>query len=178
MGKKLQGSMMLLMAALIWGTAFVAQSEGMRYVEPFTYNSIRTLLGGVVLIPILIAFRISRRLPQASSERKASLRTTVKGGIACGFLLFIASSFQQSGISLTTAGKAGFITALYIILVPLIELVLYRKCTVKIWACVLLAAAGFYLLCINEGFHVGLGDGLVLCRAFFYAVHIQTIFLF
>lgn len=175
MRKKLQGSMMLLVAALIWGTAFVAQSEGMRYVEPFTYNSIRTLLGGVVLIPIIAAFRVSGRSPRASDEKKAPLRTTVTGGIACGFLLFAASSFQQSGISMTTAGKAGFITALYIIFVPLIGLILYRKSTVMIWVCVLLAAAGFYLLCINEGFRMELGDGLVLCSAVFYAMHIMTI---
>ncbi|MBQ8688614.1 MAG: DMT family transporter [Ruminococcus sp.] len=177
MGRKFHGSIMLLAAALIWGTAFVAQSEGMRYVEPFTYNSIRTLLGGMVLIPVIAAFRKggSKGRNYAADPNQAPLRTTIIGGILCGVFLFIASSFQQTGISMTTAGKAGFITALYIIIVPLIELILYRKSTIMVWICVLLAALGFYLLCMSEGFQVGMGDLLVLCSAVFFAMHIMVI---
>ncbi len=173
--KQLRGSMMLLITAVIWGTAFVAQSEGMRYVEPFTYNAMRTLLGGVVLIPVIAAFRRAGRKTRAPAKDTPPLRTTVIGGIVCGIVLFIASSFQQSGIVMTTAGKAGFITALYIILVPLIQFVLYRKSSLMVWFCVLLAAGGFWLLCIKEGFSVGIGDLLVLCGAFFFAVHIMVI---
>lgn len=175
MQKKLRGSVMLLTAALIWGTAFVAQSEGMRYVQPFTYNAIRTLMGGFVLIPIIAAFRLAGRKTRAPAETAAPLSTTIKGGIVCGILLCIASSFQQCGIGMTTAGKAGFITALYIVIVPLIQLFLYRKSTVMVWICVVLAAIGFWLLCIKEGFYVGKGDWLVLCCAVFFALHIMVI---
>ncbi len=176
MFKKAQGSIMLLIAALIWGTAFVAQSEGMRYVEPFTYNAVRTLIGGIVLIPVIAAFRMSnRKKGEAAETEKASLKVTVTGGIVCGFFLFIASSFQQSGISMTTAGKAGFITALYIVIVPVFELILHRRTRIITWICVFVAAIGFYLLCIDEGFHVGKGDWLVLCCAVFFAMHIMSI---
>ncbi len=165
---------MLLITALIWGTAFVAQSEGMRYVEPFTYNAMRTLLGGIVLIPIITAFRICGKKEHPTKE-KVPLKITVTGGIICGVILCIASSLQQSGISMTTAGKAGFITALYIVIVPLIELILHRRASLKVWVCVLLAAVGFYLLCIKEGFYVSKGDWLVLCCALFFAMHIMVI---
>ncbi len=175
MSKKLRGNILLLITAIIWGTAFVAQSEGMRYVEPFTYNGVRTLLGGIVLIPIIAVFGKKKPKAPKTDEDRQSARITLIGGIVCGFFLFIAGSFQQSGIALTTAGKAGFITALYIIIVPLIELVLYRKSRLIVWICVFLASAGFYLLCIKEGFSIGKGDLLVLCGAFFFAMHIMVI---
>lgn len=175
MSKKLKGSIMLLITALIWGSAFVAQSEGMRYIEPFTYNALRTLLGGVFLLPIIFLFRKYDNKKENSNKNTSSKKVTIFGGLSCGVFLFIASSLQQSGISLTTAGKAGFITALYIIFVPLIQLLLYRKLNVIIWICVFIAAVGFYLLCINEGFHIGKGDWLILCCALFFAIHIITI---
>ena len=121
MKQKLKGNIILLITAIIWGTAFVAQSEGMNYVEPFTYNAVRTLIGGIVLIPIIAIFQRGG----ASSENGAkSQKTTIIGGIVCGIFLFIAGSFQQCGIAMTTAGKAGFITALYVTIVPLIEVIL------------------------------------------------------
>ncbi len=175
MSKKLRGNILLLITAIIWGTAFVAQSEGMRYVEPFTYNGVRTLLGGIVLIPIIAVFGKKKPKAPKTDKDRQSARITLIGGIVCGFFLFIAGSFQQSGIALTTAGKAGFITALYIIIVPLIELVLYRKSRLIVWICVFLASAGFYLLCIKEGFSIGKGDLLVLCGALFFAMHIMVI---
>lgn len=175
MFKKAQGSIMLLAAALIWGTAFVAQSEGMRYVEPFTYNAIRTLIGGIVLIPVIAAFRMAGKKRGETQTEKAPLKVTVTGGIVCGFFLFIASSFQQSGISMTTAGKAGFITALYIVIVPVFELILHKRTRIITWVCVFAAAVGFYLLCIDESFRIGKGDWLVLCCAVFFAMHIISI---
>lgn len=174
MKKRLQGNIMLLATALIWGTAFVAQSEGMRYVEPFTYNAVRTLIGGIVLIPVIAAFRIFSGKSKPL-ESKTSKKATIIGGIACGAVLFAASSFQQCGMTMTTAGKAGFITALYIVIVPLIELIIYRKSNIFVWICVVIAAAGFYMLCIKEGFEIGRGDILVLCCAVFFAVHIMVI---
>lgn len=175
MVKKLRGNLLLLITALIWGTAFVAQSEGMKYVEPFTYNAVRTLLGGAVLIPVIALFKKARRKKREPAGQKPPMRITFIGGIVCGIFLFIASSFQQCGIEMTTAGKAGFITALYIIIVPLIELVLYKRSRIMVWVCVVLAAAGFWLLCIKEGFKVNRGDWLVLCGAFFFAIHIMVI---
>lgn len=180
MNKRLCGNMMLLITAIIWGTAFVAQSEGMNYVEPFTYNAIRSLLGGIVLIPVIVFFRkIESKSDKSAENKKTShLKYTVTGGVVCGLFLFAASSFQQFGITMTSAEKAGFITALYIIIVPLIELVIYRRSSVMVWICVSIAAAGFWLLCIKEGFSIGKGDVLVLCCAFFFALHIIVIDFF
>ena len=170
MSKKLQGSIMLLITAMIWGTAFVAQSEGMKYVRPFTYNAARTLLGGIVLIPIILIFKTKDK-----KAKKAPLTATISGGICCGIILFIASSLQQYGISLTSAGKAGFITALYVIIVPLLGIFLGKKCSLKVWICAVIAVTGFYLLCINEGVTVSKGDLYVLICSFFYALHILAI---
>lgn len=165
---------MLLITSLIWGTAFVAQSEGMNYVEPFTYNAMRTLLGGVVLIPVIILFRF---LDKRNGKEKAScsLKNTVIGGICCGIVLFIASSFQQSGIAQTTAGKAGFVTALYIVIVPLIGIFLHKKMPLRMWLFIAIALAGFWLLCIKQDIGISSGDLLVFFGAIFFAVHITVI---
>ncbi len=174
MFKRLRGSLLLLTAAIIWGTAFVAQSEGMQYVEPFTYNAIRTLIGGLVLIPVIFGFRLGRR---HSKEKLPAVnrKATVLGGICCGAVLFLASSLQQCGIVLTTAGKAGFVTALYVVIVPLISVFLHRRPPKAIWFCVAAAVAGFRLLCVRGGFTVNRGDLLMLGCALFFAVHILTV---
>lgn len=172
--KNFKGSLMLLITSLIWGTAFVAQSEGMNYVEPFTYNAMRTLLGGVVLIPVIILFRF---LDKRNGKEKSScsLKNTVIGGICCGIALFIASSFQQAGIAQTTAGKAGFVTALYIVIVPLIGIFLHRKMPLRMWLFIAIALAGFWLLCIKQDSGISSGDLLVFFGAIFFAVHITVI---
>ena len=170
MFKRFRGSIMLLLAAVIWGTAFVAQSKGMDYVEPFTYNSVRTLIGGIALIPVTAV------LSKSSSQNSGpNVKVSVIGGICCGIILFAASSFQQLGISLTTAGKAGFITALYVIIVPITGLFLGKRPHIKIWVCAAVAVAGFYLLCVKSSFTVSNGDVYVLISAFFYAFHIIAI---
>ena len=168
---------MLLITALIWGTAFVAQSAGMDYVEPFTYNGVRTLIGGIVLIPVILLFDRLKPAEQRLSpqEQKKVNKTSVIGGVFCGIILFIASSFQQYGISMTTAGKAGFITALYIVIVPLMGVFIKKKIPKIIWLCVAIAVVGFYLLCVKEGFSVSKGDLLVLCCAVFFSLHIMCI---
>lgn len=175
--KNFKGSLMLLITSLIWGTAFVAQSEGMNYVEPFTYNAMRTLLGGVVLIPVIILFRF---LDKRNGKEKVnfSLKNTVIGGICCGIVLFIASSFQQSGIAQTTAGKAGFVTALYIVIVPLIGIFLHKKMPLRMWLFIAIALAGFWLLCIKQDIGISSGDLLVFFGAIFFAVHITVIDFF
>ena len=175
--KNFKGSLMLLITSLIWGTAFVAQSEGMNYVEPFTYNAMRTLLGGVVLIPVIILFRF---LDKRNGREKAnfSLKNTVTGGICCGIVLFIASSFQQSGIAQTTAGTAGCVTALYIVIVPLIGIFLHKKMPLRMWLFIAIALAGFWLLCIKQDIGISSGDLLVFFGAIFFAVHITVIDFF
>lgn len=169
--KKLRGSLMLLTAAFIWGTAFVAQSKGMDYVAPFTYNAVRTLIGGVVLIPMVFLFGQKSRRKASENNNKISFI----GGIICGLVLFAASSFQQLGISLTSAGKAGFITALYVVIVPVISIIFGQKSNLKMWICAFTAIIGFYLLCIKEGFRLSKGDLYVLICAVFYSVHIIVI---
>lgn len=171
--KNIKGSIILLITAVIWGTSFVAQSEGMKYIEPFTYNSIRTLIGGLVLVPVIFVFKLFAR--KAPDYQRVNVKITVIVGVCCGFALCIASSLQQFGIVYTTAGKSGFITALYVIIVPLLELILGRKQGKKIWLCVFLAIVGFYLLCINGDFSINFGDALTLICAVFFACHIIVI---
>ena len=185
MGKvHVKSSLMLLAAALIWGVAFVAQSVGTEYVGPFTFNAIRSLIGGVVLIPCI--FLLNRKngknggasAPQehkSAGETEKTPRDLILGGVCCGVCLCVASNLQQIGISYTTVGKAGFITAMYIILVPLLGIFLKKKVGVKIWVSVALAVAGLYLLCMTEGFSIGRGDAYVLVCALFFAFHILTI---
>lgn len=165
---------MLLITAIIWGTAFVAQSEGMNFVQPFTYNAVRTLLGGVALIPCIFVLRRFKKDRSAAENRSVS-RESIKGGICCGLIMFIASSFQQFGIKYTTAGKAGFITALYIVIVPILGIFFGRKTSLKTWICAGIAVVGFYLLCINGSFSVSKGDLLVLICAVFFAMHIMVV---
>ena len=172
--KNFKGSIMLLITSIIWGTAFVAQSEGMNYVEPFTYNAMRTLLGGVVLIPVMILFRFSDKRNE-KEKSSCSLKNTVIGGICCGIALFIASSFQQAGIAQTTAGKAGFVTALYIVIVPMIGIFLHKKIPLRMWLFIAIALAGFWLLCIKQDIGISSGDLLVFFGAIFFAVHITVI---
>ena len=169
MSPKLRGSLMLLLTAVIWGVAFVAQSDGMNYVGPFTYGGIRMLVGAIVLVPVTLVFRRLR------PYKRYSTRKTVIAGICSGLVLFCASSIQQIAIAYTTAGKAGFITALYIVIVPIIQLILYRSAPKSIWLCALIAIAGFYFLCIKDGFSVSRGDLLMLLCAVFFACHIITI---
>lgn len=177
MSKKMRGNLLLLLTAVIWGSAFVAQSAGMEYVQPFTYNGIRTVLGGLVLIPVVL---LSRKLTPANQRiapetQKVIDRSSVRAGLICGIFLCIASNLQQYGVSMTTAGKAGFITALYIVIVPLLGIFVHKKIPGITWICVGIAVVGFYLLCVKEGFSISTGDLLVLCCAFFFSLHIMAI---
>lgn len=169
---KLKNSLLLLLTATIWGVAFVAQSVSMDYVGSFTFNAVRNLIGAAVLLPVIWFCRHSR----ASAPRPAgSRRTLVTGGIACGVLLCLACNFQQLGIKYTTVGKAGFITACYIVIVPVLGLFLKKSCSPFIWAAVALALAGLYLLCIQDGFSIARGDLLVLICALLFSLHILVI---
>ena len=175
MGKKLQGTMMLLLTALIWGSSFVAQRAGMEYIGPFTFNGIRSLIGGLVLIPVIFLFSKEKKEELTEDEKKAGKKTLLLGGILCGIVLFAASSLQQIGMVYTTAGKAGFITALYIVLVPILGVFIRKKVKPIVWLCVILAVAGLYLLCMTDGLSLGRGDLLVLLCAFAFSIHILVI---
>ena len=170
---QLRNSLLLLLTATIWGVAFVAQSVGMDYVQPFTFNGIRSIIGGLVLIPCI--FLLNRLKSPSEPIQKSSSRPLLAGGILCGLCLFAASSFQQFGIKYTTVGKAGFITACYIVIVPILGLFLKKKCSPLIWVSVLLALVGLYFLCMSGSISLGLGDLLVLVGAFLFSIHILVI---
>ena len=170
---QLRNSLLLLLTATIWGVAFVAQSVGMDYVQPFTFNGIRSIIGGLVLIPCI--FLLNRLKRPSEPIQKSSSRPLLAGGILCGLCLFAASSFQQFGIKYTTVGKAGFITACYIVIVPILGLFLKKKCSPLIWVSVLLALVGLYFLCMSGSISLGLGDLLVLIGAFLFSIHILVI---
>ncbi len=166
---------MLLLTALIWGSSFVAQRAGMEYIGPFTFNGIRSLIGGLVLIPVIFLFSKEKNAELTEAEKKAGKKTLLLGGILCGIVLFAASSLQQIGMVYTTAGKAGFITALYIVLVPILGVFIRKKVKPIVWLCVILAVAGLYLLCMTDGLSLGQGDLLVLLCAFAFSIHILVI---
>lgn len=174
---KLKNALLLLLTATIWGVAFVAQSVGMDYVEPFTFNAVRSLIGGLVLIPV-IRQTGSGRTENVPSEGVPTndRRTLLLGGISCGVMLCLASNFQQFGVKYTTVGKAGFITACYIVIVPVLGLFFKKKCGPAIWGAVAMAVAGLYLLCMEgDRFTISRGDFLVFVCAILFSIHILVI---
>lgn len=177
--KQMKNNVMLLLTALIWGCAFVAQSVGMDYVGPFTFNCVRSILGGIVLIPVIFLMDSLKRKSGMDAEAMRKVRgddrTLLTGGICCGVILAVASSLQQFGILFTSVGKAGFITAMYIVLVPILGAFVGKKVRPLIVLCVLIAVAGLYFLCMTEQFTLGVGDLFVLLCALVFTVHILVI---
>ena len=169
--KNWKSPLLLLLTATIWGVAFVAQSVGMDYVEPFTFNGVRNLLGALVLLPVICGMSGERDV----AEEKKDTKTLWLGGVLCGLCLCVASSLQQIGIQYTTAGKAGFLTAMYIIMVPVFGLFLKKKCSPFVGISIVLATVGLYLLSIKEGFNVGKGDIYVILCAVVFSIHILVI---
>ncbi len=165
---------LLFVAALIWGTAFVAQSVGMDHIGPFTFNAVRSLVGGVALIPVILFFN-RRKSPQRRQTERANRKTLLLGGVCCGLALGVASCLQQVGIQYTTVGKAGFITALYIVIVPILGLFFHKKVGVKLWVSVVVAILGLYLLCMSGSLRLSWGDFLVLLCALCFSAHIMVI---
>jgi len=166
---------LLLITALIWGLAFVAQRKGMEFIGPFTYNGIRFALGGLSLLPLL-AYRYRKGNLNLSFRGKPDSRQKLlMSGIFLGLLLFGGASLQQVGIVYTTAGKAGFITGLYVILVPLAGIFLGQRNKLKIWLGAILALSGMYFLSITGDFSISPGDLLVLFSAFFWTAHVLLI---
>lgn len=180
----LRQSVLLLLTAAIWGVAFVAQSVGMDYVGPFTFNTVRSLIGGIVLIPCIVLLKrinagskdTAGAAEHASGDPSRQRKILLTGGVACGVLLCIASNLQQFGIMYTSVGKSGFITAMYIVLVPVVGIFLKKKAGVKIWCSVAIAVCGLYLLCMTDnGFSIQKGDLLLLLGAVAFSFHILTI---
>ena len=172
---QIRHSIMLLITAMIWGVAFVAQSEGGDAVGPYSFNCIRSRIGGVVLIPVIMIFdrtKITKNKPVNREERKRLLT----GGMLCGIVLALASILQQLGLFYgTSAGKAGFLTACYILLVPILGIFLKKKCGLNIWVGVIMAFVGLYLLCINGKMSLKLCDMLVLGCSFLFSIQIMLV---
>ena len=170
----MRANLLLFIAAAIWGFGFVAQRAAMEYVGPFTFNAVRFALGAITLIPLLLTKNQFFNWSE-NRQNNSSKNVMIYGSIAAGFALFVATSLQQNGIVFTTAGKAGFITGLYVIIVPLIGLAWKEKTHLGTWMGAGLAVAGLYLISLNQSMQVILGDSLVLVGAFFWAVHVHII---
>lgn len=170
--KTFRSSMLLFLAALIWGVAFVAQSVGMDYMGPFSFCGGRFLMGSAVLAPIVAVRRIQ---DQRKQVERAGFRVTITGGVCCGLALCTATLLQQFGIQYTTVGKAGFITTLYIIIVPIAGLFLKKRVPGKVWIGAVIAAFGMYLLCMSEKLALSKGDLYVFICALVFSVHILVI---
>lgn len=191
---KLRNTFFLFLTAMIWGAAFVAQSVSMDYIGPFTFICLRSVIGGLFLIPVIIVLDGIQKKNQNESANVVSSENTlynieteekqrlswknkqlIEGGIVCGIFLFFANCFQQTGIQYTTVGKAGFITTFYIIIVPLIGLFFKKYCGILTWIGVVIALAGLYFLCITQKLTIQRGDALILCCSVLYAGQILAI---
>jgi len=165
---KTASSLLLLLTAIIWGFAFVAQRLGMEFTGPFTFNACRFGLGAFILIPLLIK-------QNTAGFSKSYIQQSIKGGLFAGILLFCGASLQQIGIIYTTAGNAGFITGFYVVLVPVFGIFFLQKTAVNVWIGAVLALFGMYFLSVTESFEISKGDLLVFLGAFVWAFHVLII---
>ncbi|MDD6796503.1 MAG: DMT family transporter [Clostridiaceae bacterium] len=172
MNNKIKGNLMLLVTALIWGNGFVAQSVGMDYIGPYTFLCVRGMLGGLFLIPCIYILKKFNFTEKAVQNNKKEL---LIGGLLCGVVIFIGNVFQQLGIIYTTVGKAGFITALYIIIVPFLAIFIKKKIGFKTWISTFISVAGLYLLCGSGDMNLNKGDVLSFFSAIFFAIQILLV---
>lgn len=177
--QKLLGNSLLLLTAVIWGSAFVAQRVGMEYVGPLTFVAVRFWMAAAFLIPVaFIVNQVDRRSKSKQLENPVSKgldKSLLIAGLVCGIILFAGTTFQQFGLVFTTAGKAGFITALYIVLVPVFGLVVKQHPGYKSWIGVIIATFGLYFLTMTESLSIAVGDFIVLIGAGFWALHVLFI---
>ena len=167
--RKARGNFLLLLTAMIWGSSFVAQSAGADLISPAFFNGTRMLLGSLLLSPLAV-YRMRRYVPASSR------RTLLLGGACCGVLMFTGSYIQQTGIAYTTAGKAGFLTAMYVVLVPVLGIFLKKKPRPILWVSVALACVGLYFLCFTDKtFSLAMGDAAMLGGAVMFALHIMVV---
>ncbi len=177
MNKSALNNILLLTTAFIWGAGFVGQRAGMEYIEPLTFNCVRSFLGAFSLLLLIIIFKIKKG-PNRKMNKWEERRYMFKAGILCGLALFFASSIQQMGMVYTSASKAGFISSMYIIIVPILSIFLKKKIPSTVWCGVVLGALGLYFLCAAgaQGFGgIGFGDIMIMISAFLYSVHILVI---
>ncbi len=167
--KTVQSNLILLITAVIWGGGFVAQRLGMQQMGPYLFNGFRFMIGAITLVPIIIVRN------KKVTNQKGDLKTTLFLGAAAGLILFFGATFQQLGLIYTTAGKAGFITGLYVIIVPLLGLLWGDRAPLITWLGAILAVLGLYFLSTTRGLKFAPGDGFVLIGAFFWALHVQFI---
>lgn len=168
----LKSNILLLLTALIWGFAFVAQRVGMEFVGPFTFNGVRFALGAFSLIPLILFYKNSS---QHKENKDGERKSAAAAGFLAGLVLFIAASLQQIGLLYTTAGKAAFITCLYIVLVPMLGIFLKQYISMTTWVGSIITIAGLYLLCVKDSFFISYGEFLELIGAFFWTIHILVI---
>ena len=171
--QKLKGNLMMLLTALLWGISFISQSKGVENLSPVAFNGIRAILGGVVLLPVIYIIdkvKIKNGTPVQKPDKNL-----IVGGIVCGVLLCLASTLQSIGMVQTSPGKAGFITALYMIIVPIIGLFIGKRPTKAVTLAVVVAVISLYLMCVKKGEEIVKGDILVLICSFIFSFHILAI---
>lgn len=170
--QEFRSNILLIITALIWGSAFVAQRVGAQYIGAFTFNGVRFALGGISLIPLLLYLNST---PKETNKNTTKSSGVLLAGIIAGCILFLGASLQQIGLAYTTAGKAAFITGLYIALVPILGIFLKHRIHLSTWLGVILAVTGLYFLSVTESFTIGKGDLFEVIGAFFWALHILVI---
>ena len=174
MNNQIKSTLYLIVTAMIWGFAFVAQRTGMSHIGPFTFSAFRMLIGTIALTPVVIYFDKKDKTTDVKIK-KARHKMSVKGGIICGCVMFFASNFQQIGLVEVSAGKSAFITTLYIVFVPICAIFFKHKTSITTWIAVILGTIGLYLLCITEKFTISTSDILLIICAFFWTGHIYCI---
>lgn len=171
--QKLNGNLLLLLTSLVWGISFIAQSKGVELITPMAFNGIRSVLGGVVLLPVIFFLDIGKKKKGIPVQKID--KTFIIGGLICGLCLCVASTLQTFGMVYTSPGKSGFITALYMVLVPIVGLFMGKKTRPIVWISVLIAICGLYLMCISESLSINIGDVLTLICALVFTFHILAI---
>ena len=171
--QKLKGNLILLLTSFIWGTSFIAQSKGVEDISPFAFTGIRSVLGGTVLLPVIASLHFYNKKQGVTTAGRT--KTLITGGIVCGVLLCLASTLQTTGMIYTSPGKSGFITALYMVIIPIIGLFTNKKPGPLIWMSVVIATIGLYLMCIDSTLTINKGDVLTFICAFLFSGHILAI---
>lgn len=169
MGKELKASIMLFITSIIWGLAFVAQAQGMEHIGPFTFTASRSL---VAIIFLYLTYVFFNKTSKTYREQKFDMKRTIRGGILCGLVFTVAMNLQQSGLVYTTAGKASFLTALYIVFIPIIGLFYGKKINKKLQLCIVLAMIGTYLMSVKGSLSMNIGDLITIFGSIVFAIHI------
>ncbi len=171
--QKLKGNFLLFLTAFVWGTSFIAQSKGVEVIPPAAFNGVRSILGGVVLLPVIFIMDYIKK--KRGSEVGKWDKTLLKGGVICGAFLCVASTLQTAGMVYTSPGKAGFITALYMIIIPIVGIFTGKRPSKAVLAAVVIAVIGMYLMCINGDISINKGDVIIFACAFVFTGHILSV---